>query len=473
MNEVTNSPTPRSMRWWRLFRAAPLSLIVCLLFGWEAWHEVDYYGRWRDGRMWAWDIEAYHHYLPATIIHGDVGDLSYVARLDSSLGHSGAMMNYSIGFEEKTGKWSSKYTGGTALFELPGFLIAHAIVLLSGTSIPADGYSWPYALAWCLTTIAWVVTGLLVLRRFLLRYCTDIATAAALIVIAFGTNLWCYTTLDVGMSHPPLFALFCIIIDATDRWHRSPRLRTAVVLGAAVGWAVLARPIDGMVILVPVLWSCVPRSAWRAKWKQVGAHPWHVVGAAVAGTLFLVPQLLYWKYTTDQFFYNSYGGEQIHLAEPHLWEGWFSIRKGWFVYSPLITLGFVGLFIMLAKAMHRAYAVAALVTIVLMSYVIFCWWMWFYGGGFGSRATIPLLALLALPTALLVDLSRKHKWSSILMVLVIYAGVTLNQFQTRQYYRTLIHYSDMTWERYRIVWGEKFWHDLTEEDKRRYEEAGL
>ena len=108
-----------------------------------------------------------------------------------------------------------------------------------------------------------------------------------------------------------------------------------------------------------------------------------------------------------------------------------------------------------------------------MSYVIFCWWMWFYGGGFGSRATIPLLALLALPTALLVDLSRKHKWSSILMVLLIYAGVTLNQFQTRQYYRTLIHYSDMTWERYRIVWGEKFWHDLTEEDKRRYEEAGL
>lgn len=442
-----------------------LSLIVCVAFAWAAWGEVDHYGNWRKNETWHWDNEAYYHYLPATFIHGDVGDLLYVGPLDRQLHPSGQPHMFAIAVSPVTGRNCIKYAYGTALFQLPGFLVAHAYASSRWSEWEADGYSLPYQVAIPVTSIAFVFLALLILRRFLLRYCADAPVAAALCAIAFGTNLWCYATVEAGMSHAYQFFLFALVLEATDRWHRRATMVTAIVVGAAVGWTIAVRPVDGLVALVPICWNLWPVGMARLKWDLVRSHWSHVAVGVLAVVVMLVPQLAYWKYTTGNFLHYSYGGEAIHLSEPHVIEGLFSFRKGWFVYSPLVLIGIAGLWLMLRDVRWKAIAIASLACLLPLVYVVFCWWQWWYGGGFGSRPLVPALVLLALPMAVVAEHLFLRKWTSILAVLVVYLGLSLNLFQTRQYVQTLIHWSDMDFRRYVTVWGVQYWHELTEEEK--------
>ncbi|MEO8068752.1 MAG: hypothetical protein ABI599_13740 [Flavobacteriales bacterium] len=442
-----------------------LSFIVCAAFAWQAWQETDHYGAWRSNQTWHWDNEAYYHYLPATFIHGDVGDLSYVGPLDHRLHPNGEPYMFAIAVSPVTDRNCIKYAYGTALFELPGFLIAHAYASSQWSTWEPDGYSLPYQLAIPIATILFVFLGLLMLRRFLLRYCGDVTAAAALCTLAFGTNLWCYTVLEAGMSHAYQFFLFAVVLEATDRWHRRPNIGAALAVGAAVGWAVAVRPVDGLIALVPLCWNLWPIATARLKWDLIRAHWGHLVVGALSAMIMLMPQLAYWKYTTGSFLHYSYGGEAIHLSEPHLIDGLFSFRKGWFVYSPLVLLGIVGLWLMLRDGRRKAIALASLACLLPLVYVVFCWWQWWYGGSFGCRPLVPALALLALPMATVAERLFLRKWTSIAAVLVVYLGVSLNFFQTRQYAQTLIHWSDMDFNRYVTVWGVQYWHELSEEEK--------
>ena len=58
-----------------------------------------------------------------------------------------------------------------------------------------------------LSSLFWVMMGLFVLRRLLLRYFTPSATAITLVLIGLGTNLFFYTVHEGPMSHGYNFAL--------------------------------------------------------------------------------------------------------------------------------------------------------------------------------------------------------------------------------------------------------------------------
>ncbi|MFZ1687842.1 MAG: hypothetical protein WAU70_10495 [Flavobacteriales bacterium] len=444
-----------------------LSLIVCAAFALQALQEVDYYGFWRNNGIWRWDRETYYHYLPATFIYGDVGDLAYVGRIDRKLRPDGEAYMYGISVSAVTGRNVIKCTYGTALFELPGFLIAHAYASSRWSIWEANGYSLPYQLAVPVSTILFVFLGLLVLRRFMLLYCGDPCTAMALCALSFGTNLWCYSTVEAGMCHGYQFFLFAVVIVATDRWHRRPSIGAAAVVGAAIGWIIVVRPVDGLIALVPFCWDLWPGAVARTKWDHVVNNPKHVILGIVAAIVFAIPQLAYWKYTTGSYLFYSYGGEAIHLGEPHVIDGLFSFRKGWFVYSPLALMGMTGLWLMVRNEQLKAIGIASLSCLVPLVYVVFCWWQWWYGGGFGCRPLVPALALLALPIAAVAERLFARKWTTIAAVLVVYLGVSLNLFQTRQYHLTLIHWADMTFERYETVWGVGDWDELDKEDVER------
>ena len=435
------------------------STLACLLFLFLALQEVDDLKFWKDLRVLNYDVEAYYHYLPSSFIYGDVRDLDHVYDIDAKLHPIDGQMRFGIFHVNETGFDCIKYTYGVALLEAPLFFIAHAYCLWSGTSHPADGYSAPYQLSVALSTVLFVFLGLLILRGFLLRYVRDEAAALSILVIALGTNLFFYSTLNSGMSHGFLFFLFAVVLNCTDSWHKKPSARTAIYLGLALGGIMLTRPADSLVILIPLLWT--NGIGWSAKWALIWRYRSHIALVVIAGLIPIIPQLLYWKATTGHFIFDSYRTEGFNWTDPHMIDGLFSYQKGWFVYTPLAMLGFIGLAIMAFSRSWKRHAVPVLIFYPLAFYVIFSWHLWGYGGGFGARPLVETLALLGLPIAVLSQkIMDKHFLLGLVYGTVIFLGIHLNRFQQDQYLQTIIHWDSMTEERYWEVWGRNNWDGL-------------
>ncbi|MBP6392449.1 MAG: hypothetical protein KA175_08165 [Flavobacteriales bacterium] len=433
---------------------APWSLLGCLLFLVLGLDGIDRTGRWRELTLLNWDSETYYHYLPATLLQHDLLRLAYVPALDSAL-HEGFVPNdFGIYTSEETGYRYMKYTYGTALFELPLFLVAHAYCHLPGVQDAANGYSGPYQHAVALSSLLFVLLGLLVLRRTLLRYYSDRATAIALLTLSLGTNLFLYAAVASGMSHPYLFFLAAAVVELTDRWHARPALRTALLLGGSIGLIALTRPVDALIVLIPLLWDLFPSERRRAKWAAIREHWRHLLYAAGCALLPMLPQMLYWKVTTGHWVFYSYKDEGFDFAHPHILEGLFGFRKGWFVYSPLVLLGFLGLHLQLRTPRTCGRALPLAIYFPIFWWVVFSWYQWWYGGGFGCRPLVGSLALLALPIAHLADaLRRKHAVLCDLLIVLVGLGIWLNFFQQRQYALAIIHWEEMTAERYWEVFG--------------------
>ncbi len=429
-----------------------MSFLAVGLFCWASLHDIERRHDWLHQRVLNWDIEAYYHYLPATIIHGDPRDLSYVKAVDDSLHPGSDCREFGFMRHPATGHHLIKYSYGTALFELPLFLMAHTWCTSPWSSHPADGYSVPYQLMVQLSTAFSVIIALFVLRAFLRRHVSDQAAAVALLVLGMGTNLYFYSTVATGMSHPYLFLVTALLIHQLDRWR--PERRKALIIGALLGLAIITRPTEALLGIVVLLWPAV-RSLRIA--QSIRLLPW----AALPIALLALPQLVYWKVTTGAWIVYSYGEEGFDFLHPHVLDGLFSAKKGWFVYSPLVMLGFLGLALMFVQRRSRAQALPIALYFVMAVLVAFSWHEWWYGGSFGCRALIGALPLLALPMAVLADrvYGMAFPFRFVLLAAVL-LGIQLNFFQMEQYLATIIHWDAMTWDRYWQVFGKSTWEGL-------------
>jgi hypothetical protein len=413
--------------------------------------------RWVGGDVLKFDPSGYYLYLPAAFIYHDLTELSFYPQIDERYHPSGDVKWYAIYQQPDTKKRLNKYPIGVALGELPLFLITDGWMRLS-KDYPRDGYSTPYQFAVGISTILWAVLGLLVLGRFLLRLFSQTSTLITLFLIGFGTNLYCYTSYELGMPHALLFLLFACVLNLTERWYTTGRVIYACLLGLILGWIAVTRPIDIAIATIPVLW---PLSKDTKRWQFL-KHRWtHLLIAGIAGFAIIALQLLYWKAVTGHFVYYSYQGEYFDFRHPHIIDGLFSYRKGWFVYTPLAFLGALG-FITLYKV-RRGLVLPLLLFFIVSCYLIFSWHQWYYGWGFGCRSLVASLAVLSIPLAALVSwLLKQRRVIKVAGVVVAVLLIALNIFQTNQYASAVIEGDGMTKAYYWRVFGKM---EATPKDK--------
>jgi hypothetical protein len=85
-------------------------------------------------------------------------------------------------------------------------------------------------------------------------------------------------------------------------------------------------------------------------------------------------------------------------------------------------------------------------------YIIFSWWCWWYGGGFGQRAFIDSYALMAVSGATLLTAGMAagktgaKGWLRKLIPAAFLLLVLLGIMQNIQYYNGAIHWDSMTRE---------------------------
>ena len=359
-----------------------------------------------DKLIWS-DMEGYYVYLPAMIVHGgfdgmQVKDTSYLKPWSG------------------TQKIYSKYTYGIALMELPFFLAAH--VLSRPLGYPADGYSMIYSYALMAAGICYLIFGLLFLEKVLKKYFSSTVTYTALLGLVFGTNLYYYTFYQPAMSHVYSFFLVALLIWITEKISGLSFSRVQVkwtdwvIFGFAAALIVLIRPTNIIILLYP-LYRFWKEGFFEGKRIQELWNPVLIIFLLFCIVWF--PQILYWKSVTGDFLKWSYGQESFkYWQEPKLIRVLIDPWNGWLLYSPMVLMPLVGLWLRSRYSVY--YNKIILVILLLATYIFASWWAWWFGGAFGHRSYVEFLALLALPFAQIADISFTKKRIVFFMIIYLF-----------------------------------------------------
>jgi hypothetical protein len=424
-----------------------LSKIICFLFAVVSVY-IASNKRLYDRKMLYSDRGGYYLYLPSLFIYNDLQYLEKTKRVISQNGLDSFGTTYGL-VNLPRERVVDKYPVGTAIFQLPLFLVAHAYCILSGAQ-EATGYGRPYNLAVIISTVLAAFGGLLFLRKFLRRYFSDNVTALVILCIGFGTNLYYYTTFEQGMSHPYSFFLFSAILYCTDSFYTIKAGRYIYYIAALASLAIITRPVNILLLIIPLCWNTADKSSLKERAKLLLKNRRRILIAGLIGLMITSVQLLYWKLSTGQWIFYSYQGEGFDWADPKIRDGLFSYRKGWFVYTPLALLAILGFFFT-----ERRKVFPILLFFTLFVYVTFCWENWYYGGSYGCRPLIDALPLLAYPLARLCKyLISGLPIVRIFSLTIIFLFVGLNIFQSYQYAGNIIHWDRVTKAYYWRVFGK-------------------
>lgn len=380
-------------------------------------------GRWSQDLVIQGDSHGYYAYLPATFTYHD---LSFQWHEDLAPSEQSRYWLY----EGMGGHQLPKMTMGLALAWAPGFLLVKAFYALLGES--AIGFEPAFQVGVGLTTLLFLFFGLSALLEFLQKRFSIASSLVAVLLAFFATNLMYYSIVEPGMGHVYSFSLLCLSINFFDRWLRSEKSHGLWLAALLFGWMVLIRPTNAVFSLV-FLGLFFDRS------KRIsGLTLFHVF----VGILPVIPQLIFWKYSTGNWIHYSYGDEKIYWLHPNIWSGLFSFRNGWLIYTPVAVFAFLGLVWSVRKTWFSG---SVLLVLSLHVYVVFSWWCWYYGDSLSIRPMIDAYALLACGLAMFLDhlILRYSIWKWLFIPIMLFL-VYNNVLQYNQYSKGQITGSTMT-----------------------------
>jgi hypothetical protein len=434
-----------------------LAIIVAANGYYRHWNE---YGKPGERGVIKWDVISYYAYLPATFIYGDV-TLGFIDNPPENFVNDNKFWYYTM----EDGNRVIRTSMGLSILYSPFFFIAHG--LAPYFDLEPDGYSSIYQLFLVLSSLFYVMMGLMLLKRILLRFFSQPATAITLLLVALGTNLFFYTIHEGPMAHSYNFALITLFLYLVIKWHEEPSYKRSVLLGFVYGLIVLVRPSNILVGVLFLGWGVRGPGAIRARLLLLAKQYRMLLMVVLFFIIPWIPQMIYWKAVTGNLFYNSYGpsGSNFFLNSPQIFDLLFSFRSGWYIYTPVMFAATVGLFFMKRKCKAGLWPITTL--LLMQIYLLSCWWSWWNGGSFGLRSFVDIYGLMALPLAALIDSSLSSKrYVALVTTAVLGFFLYVNQFQTIQYTKGIIHFIGNTKESYglnflRFKADGRFWGMLS------------
>ena len=360
------------------------------------------------------------HYVGAVNVGGDGGPRSW----------RGGVTRY------------AKYPPGTALLAAGPYALTHGVLLVGHALLPgagvtwpaADGYTWPYELAYCLAlhVLALAALGLVYLtcRRFVERGPATLATLG----VAFASPVSYYLLIEPGQSHAASQAAVSgfVYVWARGGWRTSRR--AAAGLGLLLAMATLVRYqnlLYGLVIPAtavlrvrlhereellaatapPLENRPQPRAAPRPACLLVGTL---VVAAVLAGqaAVLAVQREIVAGQSPDRvgagYLAEAVAAPNVHRTatgftpfDPAILGVLFDGQRPLFVWHPLTAVAVLGLLLLLRR--RPRLALCLLLPLAAQVYLIASWQHGYQGAALGTRMLAGATPLFALGLALLYD----------------------------------------------------------------------
>lgn len=361
----------------------------------------------KEGKRYVFwsDALGYYTYLPSLFIYHDIERNTYGS------------------ISPETNKPVNKYTSGVATLELPFFLIAHTVAQMSEPD--PNGMSETYEFCITMGTIFYSYLGLILLFYTLQRYVKKRSALLTTILIYFGTNLYYYTIGESGMSHAYSFFAMSWFIWALHWFIDKPTWRVSIQMGLAFGLAVIIRPTNGLIILVPFLLGIKRHKELLPRVLFFIKEPLSYL-AVISVLVAMAPQMIYWKMQTGSFLFYSYPGESFsNINNPQILDVLFGSVSGLFVYSPLLIFFVPGIIFMMFRQKHNYLALSIAIVFSCITFLNASWWTPTFDCGFGHRAFIEFYPILSIPIAIFFDEFIK-KWKILSLYFVLALLIFIN-----------------------------------------------
>ena len=205
------------------------------------------------------------------------------------------------------GNWEhfEKYPIGTAVCELPFFVAAHLLTLLTDPAA-ADGYTEIYDWGVGISGIFFYVLGTMVLYRVLRKLTDGKRALFVCFLMTVGTALPVYATKYASFSHIKTYALAAVLIYLVLRIEEGrDDFRHHFLLGLAAGLLVIIRNINVFFLLFYLLYGFGRGKLWREHLKDVFSLR-RLAPNILGGLLMVLPQMILWKIATGSFLCYSY-----------------------------------------------------------------------------------------------------------------------------------------------------------------------
>lgn len=396
-----------------------------------------------------YDSKGYYSYLPAVFIYND---LSFSFFDDIEEKYYSKYHAYDYRTKLSNDKYVNKYFAGTALLELPFFLAGHLCSWLAG--LPTDGYSKYYAIAINLSSIFYLLIGLLYLERIFREFGIERGNQWIIILsIIFGTNAFVYSVVDPGMSHIYSFACINALIYHTYEFKHKNLPKDFFFICVFMGLVILIRPVNIIVILgIPFFFESADdllrtlNQIIRLRLKALLALFVTICIGAI--------QLGIYKIQTGSWFIYSYQNEGFNFLKPEIANFLISYRKGYFLYTPIAFIALFGLIYL--YRMNRFKFWSLNLFLFMLVYVLSSWWCWWYGGSFSSRVMLEYTVFLFVPLGILLQ-AIKHQIGRCLLIGLLFVLVMVCQIQIYQLRHFQIHWSDMD--------KKSYWENFLKIDK--------
>ena len=349
------------------------------------------------------DGQGYYMYLPAFFIYHDP-EMHFIDELGTAiLAKDGSY------FQASTGAYVDKYTMGTAVMELPFFLLAHLITLVINPEA-ANGLSSLYQWFNIISGGVWFAVGSFFSYLIASRYSDKKSAIWALGLCTFGSNLFHFMSYDGSFSHVYSYAAIAIFLWYIIRIEeRDAKGWEYLILGLLYGLIILVRLTDATVI---ILYGFFGITSWKGFVERIKKifHPKRLLLPIAGAFIVFLPQMLYWYRTAGVFFMNSYGETDagfIYWYCPKFLNVLFTLNKGVYFWCPLLLLCTVFFVIESKKVKELLFSLAVFYVIYL--YVIASWWGYDFGCGFGHRIFVNIMPLFIIGGSLMINRLRTVK----------------------------------------------------------------
>ncbi len=375
----------------------------------------------------SWDVLGYYLPLPATFIYEDplMENRQWIEEINDEKQLTDTLYQISV---TPDGKPMYFFLLGMAMLFLPFFLLGHGSAYLLG--YPIDGFSEPYQYALVVGGLFYTFLGLFYLRKILRHFFTEKITAIVLVIIVLGTNYSHHLTLKNLETVNVLFFFVAVLIWNTTQWHKTQKIINLLAIGASITFMSLVKPSEILILFLPVLYGVYNKKTIKKKWELILKNKTQFVWMLLLCILIALPQMSYWFVKTGTLFYDSYinPGVGLDVTSPYIFESLFSFKKGWLIYTPVMTLSLLGFYFFFRE--KKEIALSFLLYFLFTAYIIFSWTEWWYGAAFSNRPLITVYPILAVSLGFFLKflVSQKY-WAKGIVLLFVLFAIFLNQFQ--------------------------------------------
>ena len=310
-------------------------------------------------------------------------------------------------------------TIGCALLWAPFYAVADVGVRtarLAGTSVPADGFSWPYLTA---TAYGSAIYGALalVISAAVARRLTGVGTTAALVVLA-GTPLVFYMYVMPLMAHACSAFVVAAFVWTWLRVRETWSVAGVAALAAVGALMTMVREQDAFIVVVPAVdyvWTLVASPLPVAQGIRSAAGRLAVAAGAFA--LSFLPQAIAYITLHGRIGPSPVVSNKMHWTAPWAAAVLFSPEHGWFFWTPLAALALAGLVTMAistSRSMPRTSRIGVLLLLAVATqvYVSGSVATWTLAGAFGQRRFLGVTVCVTVGVAWLVArfAGRASRW---------------------------------------------------------------